>query len=72
MARKEGLRFLGSLPVDTDLVTLLDAAESSEHRPEAIENGSSFVLLNKYQKTQSSNLFKPITAAALEGLTASA
>src|SRR5882757_6321883 len=58
MAGKEGLPFLGSLPIDTELVTLLDAAQIE--RPEVTEgqmDGSSFDLLKRYQRTSSSKLF---------------
>ncbi|EKM61366.1 uncharacterized protein PHACADRAFT_156607 [Phanerochaete carnosa HHB-10118-sp] len=48
MARREGLKFLGSLPVDSDLVTLLDAAEIS------------FELLRQYQQTSTAPLFAKI------------
>ncbi|KAH8829610.1 MRP-like protein [Flagelloscypha sp. PMI_526] len=65
LARKEGLTFLGSLPVDTQLVTLLDATEPGPDEPVG------FSLLQKYQATQSSKLFQTITAAALARLTES-
>lgn len=76
MAEKEGLNFLGSLPVDTELVTLLDAAEGAEDRLEGEEvngNGesasaSAFPLLKKYMKTSSWSLFKEIANKALENL----
>ena len=54
MARREGLLFLGSLPVDTELVTLLDAADV---RLDAVET---FDLSERYQKTPSSKLFEGI------------
>lgn len=61
MARREGLRFLGSLPVDTELVSLLDAAEDAN--PESTESDNSqrsFALLERYQKTSTAPLFKTI------------
>jgi hypothetical protein len=70
MARREELLFLGSLPVDTDLVTLLDAAETKEDA-NASGNGAtdrSFRLFEKYQKTSSSHLFKPIVDTIIAGL----
>ncbi|THH23086.1 hypothetical protein EUX98_g8092 [Antrodiella citrinella] len=45
MARREGLHFLGSLPVDTDLVTLLDAAEPKG--PESRAEEGSFELMRR-------------------------
>ena len=64
MARRDGLPFLGSLPVDTELVTLLDAAEVERPGESAAlaEGGSkrSFDLLERYQKTPTAPLFKGI------------
>ncbi|KIJ66337.1 hypothetical protein HYDPIDRAFT_109337 [Hydnomerulius pinastri MD-312] len=58
MARREGLMFLGTMPVDTDLVTLLDAAESND---KVEEDGAisvkAFEILKKYQETSSGKLF---------------
>ena len=64
MANKEGLTFLGGLPVDTELVTLLDAAESTENVDEeangqekkvneGTDSAESFPLLDRYLKTSS-------------------
>lgn len=72
MARREGLTFLGSLPVDTELVTLLDAAEAET--PEELaalpEGGSrrSFGLLERYERTPTAPLFKKIADKILEQL----
>jgi hypothetical protein len=73
LARTEGLPFLGSLPVDTALVELLDAAEpasiaagdqSEEHQTDVASVGdavtASFPLLARYQRTPTANLFMPI------------
>jgi len=62
MARREGLAFLGSLPVDTELVTLLDAAveEDDPERP--------FDLSKRYQKTASSKLFQEMVDGMLRTL----
>lgn len=63
MARREGLKFLGSLPVDTDLVTLLDAAETA---PADVSDAAAdaeaqpFELLRRYQKTSTAPLFAKI------------
>ena len=56
MARKEQLRFLGSLPVDTELVTLLDGGHGSGE------------LLGAYEKTASAKLFVDIINGVLDGL----
>ena len=56
MARKEQLRFLGSLPVDTELVTLLDGGQGSAE------------LLGGYAKTASAKLFVEIINGVFEGL----
>ncbi|KAL1718483.1 MRP-like protein [Schizophyllum commune] len=83
MAKREGLRLLGSLPVDTELVTLLDAAavaesenEQREKEPGGMEGASAetqpptaaFELLAKYEKTPTAKLFKDIAARAIENL----
>lgn len=61
MARREGLKFLGSLPVDTELVTLLDAAEVEVDRDnEGTEPKTSFDLMSRYQKTSTAPLFAKI------------
>ncbi|KAI3622444.1 hypothetical protein WG66_015098 [Moniliophthora roreri] len=70
MAKREQLTFLGSLPVDTELVTLLDDASTisaaSEDAP-GQETPSSFRLLGRYKATPSSKLFvEGILAKILE------
>ncbi|RDB28987.1 Cytosolic Fe-S cluster assembly factor CFD1 [Hypsizygus marmoreus] len=60
MARKEGLTFLGSLPVDTELVTLLDGGS-----PEGGESGE---LVTRYPDTPSAKLFKGILDVILRRL----
>jgi NUBPL iron-transfer P-loop NTPase len=66
MARREGLLFLGRLPVETELVTLLDAAEDRK-RNGTDNHGSdhAFELLIRYQKTSSAQLFKAISEQIL-------
>lgn len=65
MARREGVPFLGSMPIDTELVTLLDAAESTEQgatdvqRDEASEVRS-FGVLQRYQETSSAKLINAL------------
>ncbi|EGO05301.1 hypothetical protein SERLA73DRAFT_174393 [Serpula lacrymans var. lacrymans S7.3] len=66
MARREGLPFLGSMPVDTELVTLLDAAEVEPTSNESSDK--SFELLQRYQKTSSANLFTAITQKLIQTL----
>ena len=56
MARKEQLRFLGSLPVDTELVTLLDGGQGSAE------------LLDGYAKTASAKLFVGVINGVFEEL----
>lgn len=72
MAEKEKLTFLGSLPVDTELVTLLDAAEGSERIVATTEDGSSeedsFPLLRKYKRTSSWPLFKAVVEHAVSNI----
>lgn len=58
MARREGLTFLGALPVDTELVTLLDAAEAGG-AAEAVDLRAPDIL-KRYQETSSSKVFGSI------------
>ncbi|KAG1857555.1 P-loop containing nucleoside triphosphate hydrolase protein [Suillus tomentosus] len=65
MARREGVPFLGSMPIDTELVTLLDAAESTDlsaadgQRDEDSEVRS-FGVLQRYQKTSSAKILSAV------------
>ncbi|KAF8167685.1 P-loop containing nucleoside triphosphate hydrolase protein [Crassisporium funariophilum] len=72
MARKEKLRFLGSLPVDTELVSLLDAGHVDPSDSETVmdegEVRSGFALLDRYSKTPSAKLFKDIVNGILESI----
>jgi hypothetical protein len=83
MARREGLALLGTLPVDTELVTLLDAAEpdstpesdSSEKPHLNLTNGvgtdgsgSRFELWERYAKTSSALLFNDIVTRVVQAL----
>jgi len=77
MARREKLTFLGSMPVDTELVTLLDAAESDRKNDGGDDNAASveaearsFELLQRYQATSSAKLFSTITAEVTRALAA--
>lgn len=76
MARRENLAFLGSLPVDTELVTLLDAAPTDgavdTGAATAIAHGDQrqpFELLHQYDKTPSAKLFRNIVSRAMTALT---
>ncbi|KAG1771333.1 P-loop containing nucleoside triphosphate hydrolase protein [Suillus occidentalis] len=65
MARREGVPFLGSMPIDTELVTLLDAAESTDLSPADGQRDKdsevrSFGVLQRYQKTSSAKLLSAI------------
>jgi hypothetical protein len=64
MARREGLTFLGNLPVDTELVSLLDGGEV-EVRAGGIP-APSFELVQKYMVTPSAKLFEDILCRVLE------
>ncbi|KAF8973634.1 cytosolic Fe-S cluster assembling factor CFD1 [Flammula alnicola] len=61
MARKEELRFLGTLPVDIELVSVLDVVHEDE-------GSSGFPLLRRYNKTPSAKLFQEIAKGVLESL----
>lgn len=72
MARREDLTFLGSLPVDTELVTLLDAAERTDGSedtglPDGVRS-QSFELSQRYSKTSSAKLFKAIVDRTIQKL----
>jgi len=72
MARQEELTFLGSLPIDTELVTLLDATEAAMPEQAADEpprrTERTFRLIDQYQRTSSSKLFKPIVERLINAL----
>ena len=67
MARKEGVPFLGALPVDTELVSLLDAAEETGSGFPGAEPRR-FGLAKRYQETPSAKLFKQLVDRLLDGL----
>ncbi|GLB35938.1 putative component of the cytosolic iron-sulfur (Fe S) protein assembly (CIA) machinery [Lyophyllum shimeji] len=67
MARREGLTFLGSLPVDTELVTVLDAAEVDNSRQDGAEKKGAEVL-QRYGRTSSARLFRRILESVVERL----
>jgi len=70
MARKEGVPFLGALPVDTELVSLLDAAEGiPKEGSEILEaRWRGFALAKRYQETPSARLFKEVVDTLLDRL----
>ncbi|GJJ12467.1 hypothetical protein Clacol_006709 [Clathrus columnatus] len=82
MANREGLLFLGALPIDTQLVDLLD---SGGHPPEGESvtnidaysndlhiNETKFAVLDGYQKTPTYSLFKIIAEKVVSQLSRSA
>lgn len=73
MARKENIPFLGTLPIDTELVTLLDAAETEQEDDKSMgdESHEGFRLLHRYKATSSAKLFGPIIENILLGLSGS-
>ena len=56
MARREELRFLGALPVDTELVSVLDGGHAD----------GSFGMLDRYHKTPSAKLFKDMVRVVID------
>ncbi|KAL0951493.1 hypothetical protein HGRIS_008178 [Hohenbuehelia grisea] len=66
MAEREGLPFLGSLPVDTELVTLLDAASGGGE--DSTGGSGAFELLVRYEKTPSAKLFREIVSTLTRNL----
>ena len=73
LAQRESLTFLGRLPVDPTLVTLLDAAEKPDTSATVATNGdapdaeaaATFPLLEQYQATETWSLFKGIVEKIL-------
>ena len=70
MAAREGVPFLGSLPIDTELVSLLDAAEPAAEDPAAggDDGGRPFALWARYEKTATAPLFKQVVDKVLGAL----
>lgn len=74
LCKRDGLRFLGALPVDTELVELLDggAEKAVLNADQNTANGtaeeSTFTLVERYQKTASSKLMKPIADTVIAQL----
>lgn len=80
MAQREGIGFLGRVPIDTVLVSLLDAVSKGEVLGEgAVEHSSDeaaegqtndgtehFPLLDKYLETASSKVWNDITQKLLD------
>lgn len=67
MARREGVPFLGAMPVDTELVSLLDAAEVTlKEGSELPEEGwRGFGLAKRYQETPSAKVFRDVVVDTL-------
>jgi NUBPL iron-transfer P-loop NTPase len=73
MARREGVPFLGALPLDTELVSLLDAAAEIAPRvdsPLREAEPRGFGLARRYQETPSGKLFKKVLDRLLDTLLA--
>lgn len=69
MAKQENVAFLGSLPVDAELVTLLDAArDGSKQELSNGDSNSGFELWERYSKTSSALLFRSVTDRVLGAL----
>ncbi|KZT51718.1 hypothetical protein CALCODRAFT_417634, partial [Calocera cornea HHB12733] len=71
MARREGVRFLGRLPVDRTLVDLLDgalpdSAPSAPSAPSSQAQEHSWPLLEAYKRTPSWPLFQAIVARVVQ------
>jgi len=65
MARREGIPFLGALPIDTLLVDLLDSGgraevEAGKEEGADVEETTGFRLLDGYRKTPTFTIFKTI------------
>ena len=73
MAKKENIPFLGTLPIDTELVTLLDAAdtEQEDHSSGGNTEHEGFRLLRRYKTTSSAKLFGPVAENILSRLSGS-
>ncbi|KAF9643462.1 P-loop containing nucleoside triphosphate hydrolase protein [Thelephora ganbajun] len=71
MAKRGSIPFLGTLPIDTELVTLLDAAaetEQEDDKPIEDVEHEGFRLLRRYKATSSAKLFGPIVENILSRL----
>lgn len=60
LARKEELRFLGALPIDTELVSVLDGGVAEE------AGSAGFSLLQRYTQTSSAKVFEGMLEGVLE------
>lgn len=70
LAKREEVAFLGTLPIDTELVTLLDSTETEQEDDKTMgdEMHEGFRLLCRYKKTSSAKLFGPIAEKIISGL----
>jgi hypothetical protein len=77
MAEKEGLGWLGRVPIDTVLVGLLDAVSKgdlpapgpkAENEMGEGEVQKTFPLLERYLETTSSKVWREITAGIVQGV----
>ncbi|KIY69143.1 cytosolic Fe-S cluster assembling factor CFD1 [Cylindrobasidium torrendii FP15055 ss-10] len=70
IAKRENMPFLGSLPIDTELVTLLDASDQEE-KTIPVTNADalpSFKLMESYKRTASSKIFEGMAGMIIEKL----
>ena len=72
MARREGLTFLGALPVDTSLVSLLDGDKDEDLFPPLADpsDAVTFELARRYKSTSSAKLFDNILVKLLDRIAA--
>ena len=76
MATRNQINFLGRVPIDTVLVGLLDAVSKGEIQGAAISDENdggivaetTFPLLDRYNETTSSKIWKGITEKVVEGV----
>ncbi len=66
MAKKEGIEFLGRLPVDTALVDLLDDPVNANASLDPDLATTGFGLLDKYRQTPSCGIFVGMAGRVVE------
>lgn len=71
MCERDGLTFLGGLPVDTDLVDILDASVEYPPTNATTSDGDRppvAPLVQRYQTTASSKLMKPVVETIISSI----
>ncbi|KAG8981422.1 cytosolic Fe-S cluster assembly factor cfd1 [Tulasnella sp. 427] len=71
LAKRENIPFLGRLPVDTELVDLLDSPTATNSQEGSQDPPPTFPLLAKYRQTLSFTLFTLIVRKIADGLSSS-